>query len=282
MEKHIAGMKRINPYKQFIGSFIPEWLEERSEISPGAKICYARLARFAGKDGSCYPKRDTIAKSIGISERQVDRYIKELKNQGLIDVRQLGLGRNNEYIFYWHEWMDGYYKDKTDVADQDVTDMAGQESTDMSSLRSTDVASPYIRESYKENHLRDTIHRFEEFWDLYDKKLERRKCENKWKKLSSDDKESIMQFNPIYKQSVSSKQYLKHPFTFLNSRIWEDDWNNYKAHETHQPTNEPTRTDTFAQRGEELLNALQEQQQHPDRYNSWQLEGKRTDPYSTS
>jgi len=126
------------------------------------------------------------------------------------------------------------------------------------------------------------IHRFEEFWDLYDKKLERRKCESKWKKLSSDDKESIMQFIPIYKQSVSSKQYLKHPFTFLNSRIWEDDWNNYKAHETHQPTNEPTRTDTFAQRGEELLNALQEQQQHPDRYNSWQLEGKRTDPYSTS
>ena len=125
-------------------------------------------------------------------------------------------------------------------------------------------------------------HRFEKFWNLYDKKLERRKCENKWKKLSSDDKESIMQFIPIYKKSVSSKQYLKHPFTFLNSRIWEDDWNNYKAHETHQPTNEPTRTDTFAQRGEELLNALQEQQQHPDRYNSWQLEGKRTDPYSTS
>ena len=81
------------------------------------------------------------------------------------------------------------------------------------------------------------IHRFEEFWDLYDKKLERRKCESKWKKLSSDDKESIMQFIPIYKQSVSSKQYLKHPFTFLNSRIWEDDWNNYKADERPNTAN---------------------------------------------
>ena len=81
------------------------------------------------------------------------------------------------------------------------------------------------------------IHQFENFWDLYDKKLERRKCENKWKKLSADDKESIMKFIPIYKQSVSSKQYLKNPFTFLNSRIWEDDWNNYKAYERTNTTN---------------------------------------------
>jgi len=134
--------------------------------------------------------------------------------------------------------MQGYFiSDKTDMAHQDKTDVSGQDVTDMAHHDVTDVADPYIRESKEKNHLRDTIHRFEEFWDLYDKKLERRKCENKWKKLSSDDKESIMQFIPIYKKSVSSKQYLKHPFTFLNSRIWEDDWNNYKADERPNTAN---------------------------------------------
>ena len=261
----------------------PEWLLKRKDVSIGAKMIYGRLARYAGKDSYCYPKKKTLADEVGLSVRQLHRYINELVDLKLIHVERKGLNRPNKYTFLEHEWMQGYFiSDKTDMAHQDKTDVAGQDVTDMAHHDVTDVADPYIRESKEKNHLRDTIHRFEEFWDLYDKKLERRKCENKWKKLSSDDKESIMQFIPIYKQSVSSKQYLKHPFTFLNSRIWEDDWNNYKAHETHQPTNEPTRTDTFAQRGEELLNALQEQQQHPDRYNSWQLEGKRTDPYSTS
>jgi hypothetical protein len=129
------------------------------------------------------------------------------------------------------------------------------------------------------------IHHFDEFWDLYDKKVERKKCERKWKKLSKDDIELILQFVPIYKESVSSKQYQKNPFTFLNSRIWEDDWENYKpkANEAHQQFSErqPSRTDYFSERGRELIEYAEQVRRNPERYNSWQLEGKRTDPYST-
>ena len=229
-------MKRINPYKKFYGSYIPEWLMEREEISPGAKLCYARLIRFSGKDGKCYPKRDKIAQGIGVSERQVDRYIRELKNADLIDVHQSGLGRTNDYIFYEHEWMLGYYKDESDMSIQESTDVSSPMSTDVSSQESTDVSSPYIRESLQESQVyNNTLHRFDEFWDLYGKKVERRKCENKWKKLSKDDVDAIMQFVPIYKKSVSNMQYQKNPFTFLNSRIWEDDWENYKPRKNEKP-----------------------------------------------
>ena len=119
---------------------------------------------------------------------------------------------------------------------QESTDVSSPMSTDVSSQESTDVSSPYIRESYKESQVyNNTLHRFDEFWDLYGKKVERRKCENKWKKLSKDDVDAIMQFVPIYKESVSNMQYQKNPFTFLNSRIWEDDWENYKPRKNEKP-----------------------------------------------
>lgn len=270
-------MKYINPYKQFHGSFVPEWLMEREEISPGAKLCYARLARFAGKDGLCFPKRDKIAKAIGVSERQVGRYVSELCKYNLIEYKKIGLGKPNEYRFLLHKWINTVLTDKTDVSSPMRTDVSSLDRTDMSS---------HIRESYQESQVHNKyIHRFEEFWDLYGKKVERRKCENKWKKLSKDDVDAIMQFVPIYKESVSSKKYQKNPFTFLNSRIWEDDWENYKPHtnEAHQRVSEKltSRTSTFAKRGQDILDALREREQHPERYNTWQLEGKRNNPYST-
>jgi Mn-dependent DtxR family transcriptional regulator len=229
-------MKKINPYKLFNGSYVPEWLMERKEISPGAKLCYARLARFAGKDGSCFPRRKTLSDAIGVSQRQADRYINELKKYDLIGVEQTGFGKPNQYYFYSHKWMDGKYKGSTDPSTPMSTHMSTHDSTDMSTPMSTDPSTPIIRESIKDSHVKH-IRAFECFWDKYDKKVDKKKAQQSFKKLSQKDIEQLMKFIPIYKKSVRHKQYLKNPATFLNSRIWEDDWNEYKS-------NEPTNTNT--------------------------------------
>ena len=65
---------------------------------------------------------------------------------------------------------------------------------------------------------------FEDFWNLYDKKVgEKQKLEKKWNNLSDLDRTAIMQYIPAYKQSVPEKQYRKNPETFLNNRGWEDE-----------------------------------------------------------
>lgn len=92
-------MKYINPFKLFTGSFIPEWLEVRPDISVGAKLIYARLCRYAGKDGFAYPGIDAIAEAVGMNDRSVKRYTKELRDNNLIEVEQRGLGRSNVYRF---------------------------------------------------------------------------------------------------------------------------------------------------------------------------------------
>jgi len=130
----------INPYKQFNGVFIPDWLLKRKELSSGAKICYARLARFAGKDGSCYPGIEKLSEEISVSERQCKRYISELKDNDLIESKQRGLGQSNKYYFLYHEWMNNSIKDT---------------GTDRSDIYGTPKVTDVAR--HKESHLRDSI-----------------------------------------------------------------------------------------------------------------------------
>jgi len=73
----------FNPYKLFKGIFIPEPLVRSRDISAGAKLIYGRLARYAGKDGKCWPAVATLAAEIGLGARQTRKYLAELERKGL-------------------------------------------------------------------------------------------------------------------------------------------------------------------------------------------------------
>ena len=218
-----------------------------------------------------------IADSCTDGKNAIQTGLKELEEHGYL-MRKKKVNEINRFDG-WEYIMK--LPDNTISRQRDFPIVENYDSRNTTSYNKTDSTKTNLTKTDSDIY----IHHFDEFWDLYDKKVERKKCERKWKKLSKDDIESILQFVPIYKESVSSKQYQKNPFTFLNSRIWEDDWENYKpkANEAHQQFSErqPSRTSTFAQRGQQLLDALREREEHPERYNSWQIEGRRTDPYST-
>src|ERR1035437_5480160 len=79
---------RINPWRMFIGSMIPNWLQRRTEVSQGAKLAYARLAQHAGEKGRCFPRQRTLATELGVSERTVREYLRELVEFKLIESEQ--------------------------------------------------------------------------------------------------------------------------------------------------------------------------------------------------
>ena len=133
--------QRFNPYKQFTGSFIPSWLLERAEISPGAKLIYARLALHAGEEGDrAFPGIVTLAQEIGLpwteakelsdgsiraaDSRSVRAYLKELVEKGLIECVQRGFNKPNRYYFLRHDWMeDGLNQGSAKFADPDRQDL---------------------------------------------------------------------------------------------------------------------------------------------------------------
>jgi len=110
--------ERINPYNLFVGSFIPNWLLKRPEVSMAAKLTYARLGQYAGKDGEAFPKIETLAEELGASKSTVERALLELKKAGLIESHQRGLTQSNRYFFLSHRWMSG----KLDTSNQTVPD----------------------------------------------------------------------------------------------------------------------------------------------------------------
>jgi len=74
----------FNPYKLFVGAFIPNCLMEYEGLSSTAKLCWARLAQYAGRDGAAFPSQETLAKKIGVSKRYCVTVLKALEKAGFI------------------------------------------------------------------------------------------------------------------------------------------------------------------------------------------------------
>lgn len=145
--------ERYNPWKLFHGIFIPNWLAQRPEVSQGAKVCFGRLGQYAGQDGECFPNIDTLAAEIGVSRRQADTYLSELRRHRLIAVRRSGLGKTNRYCFLWHQWAENEApkerKRKRGTAHLDAKNTAHQDTQDTAQLDAQDPACPNGREPVK-------------------------------------------------------------------------------------------------------------------------------------
>jgi len=96
----------FNPFKLFTGSFIPEAIVRYRGLSPGAKLTYGRLARYAGENGSCYPSIPAVATEIGLSATQARKYVHELRDRRFITVEPRP-GTSGLFTFLWHEAFGG-------------------------------------------------------------------------------------------------------------------------------------------------------------------------------
>ena len=64
---------------------------------------------------------------------------------------------------------------------------------------------------------------FDTFWNLYDKKVSKDKCEIKWNKLTDKEREDIINHIPKYKLATPDKQFRKDPETYFNNKTWRDE-----------------------------------------------------------
>ncbi len=67
------------------------------------------------------------------------------------------------------------------------------------------------------------VNDFNFFWNAYEKKVGRPKCEKLWAKLTLKEKKACLDYIPLYKQAQPDKQYRKNPETFLRNKSWNDE-----------------------------------------------------------
>lgn len=64
---------------------------------------------------------------------------------------------------------------------------------------------------------------FDEFWNIYDKKVDRSKALKLWNGLLETEIKQILEYVPKYKLATPDKQFRKDPATFLRNRSWENE-----------------------------------------------------------
>ena len=74
---------------------------------------------------------------------------------------------------------------------------------------------------------------FDVFWSAYDKKVELKKTQALWAKMSKRDRKAALAYLPAYKAAQPNKRYRKNPATFLRNRSWEDEIIDQTTHTTH-------------------------------------------------
>ena len=75
----------------------PKAILKFKEITPVGKMTYAMLLSHAWQNDYCYPGQERLACDIGVSNRSVRTFLKELEAKGLLKVKQQGQGRTNIY-----------------------------------------------------------------------------------------------------------------------------------------------------------------------------------------
>jgi hypothetical protein len=75
---------------------------------------------------------------------------------------------------------------------------------------------------------------FEDFWNQYNKKVGKPKCQKIWKQIRQTDRESIVDHLDKYIASTPDKAYRKNPETYLRNKGWEDEvFENIINNKTH-------------------------------------------------
>lgn len=86
----------------------------------------------------------------------------------------------------------------------------------------TDTVTDTVKEEKKE------ILSFENFWNLYNKKNDSKKCKAKFDKLPEKDKVKIKTTLPNYISSTPDLKFRKNPLTYLNGCCWNDEIAGYE------------------------------------------------------
>ena len=200
-------------------AIIPTEVLSSKELSSSAKLLVGVLISLSNKNGYCFASNQYIADTLGMSITYVRSLIKELEDKNLI-TREASLKSSGDFGSRMIKIVDlSLLKEETEDRGGATIEAGGVLAGKQGGAT---IASPYNKVNIKEN--KKVINdRFEEFWDLYGKKVGKEKAKAKWIKLKESEKDAILIAIPKYKESRPDPTYRKDPERYIGHRVWEDE-----------------------------------------------------------
>ena len=187
-------------------------------ISIEAKALYSYLSAYAGADESAFPSVDLIKHELGIGKHRFLRAKNELIDNGylMVDRKQTKniYGSNLYTLFHSPRQVDGRPVDDRPAYDRPVDSQPTTNNNITSNSKTINNSATDV-----------TRERFEEWWKLYDKKLDKKKAFSLFKSaLKKHGFETIMNGTREYLKTITDKQYQKYPKTFLSQESYLNDF----------------------------------------------------------
>ncbi len=76
---------------------VPNHVLISDQLSPGAKLAYAMLLKYAWQNEYCFPGQERLATDMGVTRQSANAYIQELQRRSFIAIRRRGQGKTNLY-----------------------------------------------------------------------------------------------------------------------------------------------------------------------------------------
>jgi len=197
--------------------------------NPLRKLVLIKLADQANDNGVCWPSYETLAFHCETTRRSVITHVKQLEADGFLRVervydKEAGKNKSNRYHLTIEK------ESLSDGENNSLVKEFHHPSENISPPlvkefhHPSEGASPKpITESINIESINEPVIAFDEFWEAYDKKIDRTKCLAKWEKLSEQQHQEIMSNVHAYVAANNVKQYRKNPLTYLNGECWLDE-----------------------------------------------------------
>jgi hypothetical protein len=172
---------------------------------------------LSAKDGYCFASNQYLGEAIGVNSENVRKWIKGLEEKGI--VNRIVKRKPNGEIDYRELRL------SIPLVLNDHTPMVKISHTPL--VKNDHTSGKNLPHNKEDNKKEDNIsnERFEEFWNLYNKKVGKDKAKARWSKLKAKEIDDIFKALPLYIASREIK-YRKDPERYIGHRVWEDEMPN--------------------------------------------------------
>lgn len=198
----------LKPY----GIFYVSWLDDKNLKSPELRLLL-RLSNLAATDGFAYPSNEYLAEKMGCTTISISRYISSLIKQGYVqaEYEKEGALIKRRLLFIKNLPINRNVKPR-------LTEMLNTINRNVKeNITSINITSINNKKTSKKGE------RFEQFWNTYGKKVDKKKARDQWMKLSEDDVKQLFFKLEGWLKSHPELKYRPHPMRWLRDRRWEDE-----------------------------------------------------------
>lgn len=194
------------------------------DLTTNDKMIYLYLKLYGGQNKLAFTGLERMSEEIKLSINTIRKSLSNLEYYKYIKItkekQKHGYFLNNYHIFdpYNNNQDNFNYKDN---GEKDKKKKDNEQPSDL------------------ENQL---LKEFEEWWNLYDKKKDKKAAITKFKSARKEHSyEEIVKGTKEYLKTITNKQYQKHPKTFLHNESYLDDFSDdIKSSEVGEEDNGPS------------------------------------------